>query len=265
MYKAWIQWGGTAAACLALLLGSPLKAEDSGGVRVVAEELGERTKEPGAVAGEQQGKLSDSAVRVMSTLAWSIMPEEYTGPDGKKIKLDKKNPNKYFIPFEDARRIIRAATRSAYAEACELVDLERANYEALMNGEKARNVWSQDQILFITALHMFSVSYFAGNMKITAKEEDQGVRPAETAADKDAKKKAGEAATEDEAVPEAQGSDQAAETAGTQVIAPKKLTCSPEQKEKVTAAINAYVQSAKTAQPAPAKPAPVAPVAGGAN
>ena len=57
-------------------------------------------------------------------------------------------------------------------------------------------------------------------------------------------------------------------------MTPKKLDCPPGQKEKVTAAINSYVQSAPppadgsgahaAAQARIPKPAP-APVAGGAN
>ena len=44
MHMAWFQWGGAAtAAVLALLIGAPLRAQDSG-VRPVAEELGQRTK-----------------------------------------------------------------------------------------------------------------------------------------------------------------------------------------------------------------------------
>ena len=95
----------------------------------------------------------------------------YPGPDGKPVKVDKSDPNKFVIPVDDARRIIRAATRSAYAEACELQDLARANYKTLMKGEEAKKTWSQDQIFLINALHMFSVSYFAGGVKITTEEE----------------------------------------------------------------------------------------------
>ena len=74
----------------------------------------------------------------MSSLAFSILPNEFPGPDGKPVKVDKSEPNKFLIPVDDARRIIRVATRSAYAEACDLVDLERANYETLMKTEEAR-------------------------------------------------------------------------------------------------------------------------------
>ena len=133
--------------------------------------------------------MSDRSVNVMSNLALSIMPEEYPGPDGKPVKVNKSNPNKYLIPTDDARRVIRVATRSAYAEACNLGALEFANFQALMKNEAARKTWSREQLLFIRALHVFSVSYFTGNMTVTATDEESDVKPAQTAADLAAKDK----------------------------------------------------------------------------
>ncbi len=60
----------------------------------------QRTK-PAAPEAQQKGGLSDSAVRVLMTYAFSIIPEEQPGPDGKPVKLDKSDPNKFLIP--DAR------------------------------------------------------------------------------------------------------------------------------------------------------------------
>ena len=88
------------------------------------------------------------------------------------MKLDKSDPNKYLIPLDDARSVIKVATRSAYAEACDLHELEKANFDALMRNEQARLVWSTDQMLFIQALHTFATSYFAGNVKITEQPDD---------------------------------------------------------------------------------------------
>jgi hypothetical protein len=262
MQRACIQWAA-AAAVLALLMGAPVRAADNSGVRPVAEELGQRTKPAAAPEAEQKGGLSDSAVRVLMTYALSIIPDTYPGPDGKPVKVTKDDPNKFVIPVDDARRIVRAATRSAYAEVCELHDLERANYQTLMKGEEAKKIWSQDQMLLINALHMFSVSYFTGSIKITTKEDPEGA---------DAKKPANGAASVSKDAEQAQ--PDAADPAGTEteVVAPKRPTCSPEQKVKVTNAINAYVEAARTATPsapqaaAPsAPPAPPATPAGGSN
>jgi hypothetical protein len=239
-------------AALTLLAGAPLNAADGTGVHYVAEELGNRTKP--AEAGQQGAPkgLSDSAVRVMSTFALSIVPDQVpAGPGGKMIKLDKSDPNKYLIPLDDARQIIRVATRSAYAEVCQLPELEKANFDAMIRGEKLRG-WTAQQMMFIHALHTFATSYFAGNVKIT--ETDAG--------------QSGDLAKEGAAAANAAKGD-------ATTITTKKLECAPGQKEKVTAAINTYVQSAPAAPiaaPEPpaaaaapqAVPAP-APVAGGAN
>lgn len=270
MQRACIQWGGAAAAAVfGLLVAAPLKAADDTGVRPVAEELGQRTKPAAAPDGEQKsGGLSDSAVRVLMTYALSIIPDDYPGPDGKPIKVQKGDPNKFVIPVDDARRIIRAATRSAYAEVCDLKDLERANFQTMMKGEEARKVWSKDQMLMISALHMFSVSYFTGSIKITTKAEPEGTPtppPAEA----------------NGAVPVSKDGQPAAPTAAdppgteTEIVAPKRPTCSPEQKVKVTNAINAYVaanasaeatpQTAETPQAAKPPAAQAAPPAATAN
>jgi hypothetical protein len=247
MQRACIQWSGAAAAAVfALLVAAPLKAADDTGVRPVAEELGQRTKPAAAPEGEQKsGGLSDSAVRVLMTYALSIIPDAYPGPDGKPIKVQKGDPNKFVIPVDDARRIIRTATRSAYAEVCDLKELERANFQALMKSEEAKKVWSKDQMLMISALHMFSVSYFTGSIKITTKTEPEGAPATPPPAGANG------------AVPVSKDGQPAAPAAAdppgteTEIVAPKRPTCSPEQKVKVTNAINAFVAANASAEAAP--------------
>ena len=233
MYKAWFQTAGAATtAVLALLAGSPLNAADDTGMRPVAEELGQRAA-PSET--QQKGGLSDSAVRVLMTYAFSLIPDQQPGPDGKAINVDKSDPNKFLIPSEDARRVIRAATRSAYAEACDLPDLARANYQTLMKSEEAKKVWTEQQLYMISALHMFSASYFAGSAKITEAPEEGGVAP--------------------------QGADKPA--AGTEIATLKKPACPPEQKQKVMNSINAYVQAAQA--PPPPQASPAVPASSGRN
>jgi hypothetical protein len=237
MQRALVQWSGLAGAvALALFAASPVGAADQSGVRPVAEELGQRTKPAAAPEGEQKsGGLSDSAVRVLMTYALSIIPDSYPGPDGKPIKVEKGDPNKFVIPVDDARRVVRAATRSAYAEVCDLKDLERANFQALMRSEEAKKLWSKDQMLMISALHMFSVSYFTGSIKITTTSED--TKP--------------EAAGNGAVPVSKDGKPAEAQTGDTQVLAPKRPTCSPEQKVKVTNAINAFVAANPVAEADP--------------
>ncbi len=247
MQRACVLWGGAAAAAVSMLLvAAPLHAADQSGMRPVAEELGQRTKPAAATPeGDQKsGGLSDTAVRVLMTYALSIIPDSYPGPDGKPIKVEKGDPNKFVIPVDDARRIVRAATRSAYAEVCDLKDLERANFQALMRSEEAKKMWSKDQMLLISALHMFSVSYFTGSIKITAQEEPDGgaAKPKAGAEGAVPASKDGQSGQPNAAA--AQGGD-------TQVLAPKRPACSPEQKVKVTNAINAFVAANPVAEADP--------------
>jgi hypothetical protein len=267
-----------------LLATMPLRAADTTGVRTVAEELDKRSKAPDASAPDANGgaskdKLSDSSVRVMSTFAWSILPEEYPGPDGKKIKIDKSDPTKFLIPVDDARRIIRVATRSAYAEVCKLPELEKANYEKMMQGEAGRKTWSKEQMIFINFLHMFAVSYFTGDMKITEdKAGDKATNaaaPAVPGLSVTPPNPGATASAQDQPAPAPDNAPAAADPNAVDAFVPKRPTCTPEQKDKVTSAINAYVQAANPpvaaqadqsakapAAPPAAKPAPAA---GGAN
>ena len=249
MRVAWIYWSGAAfTVALALQAGAPLNAADEGTVHYVAEELGNRTKAPEAEQAAPKG-LSDSAVRVMSTFALSVLPDKVPDANGEMVTLDKSDPNKYLIPIDDARRVIRVATRSAYAEVCKLLELEKANFDAMIRTERMR-AWTAEQMMFIHALHTFATSYFAGNVKITEQPDGAQTNAAE---------KEGAAAAN-------------AANGSATTITTKKLECQPGQKEKVTQAINTYVASAPppTAATPPAvatpqaAPAP-APVAGGAN
>jgi len=248
MRVAWIYWSGAAfTVALALQAAAPLNAAEQGSVHYVAEELGNRTKAPEAEQAAPKG-LSDSAVRVMSTFALSVLPDKVPDANGEMVKLDKSDPNKYLVPIEDARRVIRVATRSAYAEVCQLLDLEKANFDAMIRTERLR-AWTAEQMMFMHALHTFATSYFAGNVKITTKvEEEKGKSLAQ------------------EGAAAANASDGA-----TSTMTPKKLDCPPGQKEKVAAAINAYVQSAPPPAAAavpmlPSGPqAAPAPLAGAAN
>lgn len=229
MRRAWFRLGGAgAAAILALLANESLKAADQAGVKPVAEELGQRAAAATPETQQKSGGLSESAVRVLMTYAFSIIPESQPGADGKQVKIDKSDPNVFLIPVEDARRVIRAATRSAYAEACKMENLAQANYQAMMRSEEAKKIWSETQLHMIHALHMFSTSYFSGSARIT-EVADEG---ASTVSKGDAEPGPG----------------------GTDLVTPKRPPCPPEQKQKVESAINAYVQA--TQAPSGASQAP---------
>jgi hypothetical protein len=233
MKVAWIELGGAASAVVvALLMTAPVRAADSSGVTAVAaDELDKRSKQAEASQGKSGG-MSESSVRVLMTYAFSLIPAETQGPDGQPVKVDKSDPNKYVIPTEDARRVIRAATRSAYADVCGLPELGEANYKAMLAGEGARK-WSREQLLMINALHLFAVSYFTGNAKII--EEPGTTDEAPAAADGTT------TVSKDPAAAASAGQDQQVR----EVEAPPPPKCPPEQKQKVENAINAYVKAAE--------------------
>jgi len=237
MRVALIKLGGAAsAAVLVLLMSAPVKAADAapGMTTVATEELDRRSKPPET----QGGGLSESSVRVMMTYAFSLIPAEVPGPDGKPVKVDKTNPNTFFLPSDVARQVIRAATRSAYADVCGLPDLAQANYKALIASEEAKKSWSSQQVLMIEALHLFAVSYFTGNAKIT----EEAASPEDTASSE---------APDDTTTIAKDGTPGEADSGETrEVQAPPPPKCPPEQKQKVTNAINAYVKAAR-ATPAP--------------
>ncbi len=179
---------------------------------------------------EEKG-LTESQIRVMLGLAWSVVPEEYQDPDGNKVKVDKGNPNRYLVPITDARRIIRAASRTAYAQICDLKDHQLSNYRAMMHAERKEHNWTTDQLMFINTLHLFAVMQMTGGVTIEDAEPDPA-KPAENGAVK--------------AAPSEKPND-AEPAAPVQA----RAGCPAGQKEKVQKAIDAYVASVEKAPEAP--------------
>lgn len=225
MKKVWVKFGGEAAAVVALLLGAPAFAADqaadqaadgrSGLTVVAAEELNQRSKQPPAV---ENGGMSERGVRNMVFYAFSLIPDKVKGPDGKMEPVDKSDPNKFMIPEEDARRVIRAATRSAYADVCGLPELGKANYKAMMAEEGSKQNWSKEQLLLIEALHLFAVSFFTGKASFSDAPDS-----AQEGGENSVAKGGAEADVQQ---------------------APPPPACPPEQRQKVESAINAYVAAA---------------------
>ena len=221
MNNAWAMFGGVAGAMVLALLSGPVQAADrhaaeqAGMTNVAAEELDRRSRQ---APSSQGGGLSESSVRVMVTYAFSLIPEKVKDANGVMVAVDKSDPNKFVIPLEDARRVIRAATRSAYADVCGIPELGKANYKTMLAQEEAKQNWNREQLLMIEALHLFAVSYFTGNAKFTGGGDSA---PADGA----------QAAPSDAGVPQ-------------EVQAPAPPACPPEQRQKVESAINAYVAAA---------------------
>ena len=130
-----------------------------------------------AVAQESKKKKkpSDRTVRVIMGWAFAAVPETVKR-NGKKVKLDRANPKDFYIPVDDARRVIRVSLRSANADLCGLKKLEARNFLKLMSSEKALKKWTPNQITFIHQLHIATGLVITGSTKVgkEAKQKDDG-------------------------------------------------------------------------------------------
>ncbi len=141
----------------------------------MAEELGQPHQAAEAPEARRRG-LSDSAVRVMIDLR-PLDPPRSGLPRHRRQGKDRqgRTPTNIVIPARRrARRRSSVATPFGLCRGCDLHDLEKANFDALMKASKARHVWSTEQMLFIQALHTSAASYFAGSVKITEETGGQG-------------------------------------------------------------------------------------------
>ena len=103
---------------------------------------------------KEKKKPNDRTVRVIMSWAFAALPEKFKFADGEEIIIDRGDPKKFYIPVDDARRIIRVAMRSSNADLCGLPKLQVGNFRKMMNNEKALGKWSRNQLIFIKQLHI---------------------------------------------------------------------------------------------------------------
>jgi hypothetical protein len=123
----------------------------------------------------QNKELSDKSVLTLMRYAWGMVPEKFTTPLGKTIIVDKAHASESIVPLDIAREVIRVARLSAYAQLCELQEEQRANYQTLMRREEAKSRWSDQQMLFINQLHLFTVMTLTGKVQLIEKDGDKQV------------------------------------------------------------------------------------------
>ncbi len=157
----------------------------------------------------EKQELSQKSVKLITGFALTTIPSEIKQPDGKVLKIDRQNLERILVPLDDARRIILTARNSAHAQMCDLPELQAENYLALMRSEQAKKKWSQEQMLFINRLHLFTVMWLTGNVKFL--EKDGQKEP----------------------------------TVISEPDKGEKKVCSPEEKESVKANIEAFLKSAQ--------------------
>ena len=173
---------------------------------------------------QAQGKdLSDDSVRALVKYAWVITPPKFTMPNGKEIIVDKKNRDAAMVPIEKARDIIRAGRLSANAQICGLSEAQAANYQTLIQRELATKKWSDQQMLFISQLHLFTVMLMTGKVTVVENEGEKDVVVKDT-----------------------------------KIAPPKPATCTDVERKKVEDQITEYIKAEPAATPPAATPAAAA-------
>lgn len=158
---------------------------------------------------QESGELSAKTVNLITGFALTTIPSEIKKPDGTVMKIDKSDTSKIVVPIEDARRVIKVARLSAHAQMCDLPQLQAQNYLTMMRQERAKETWSEEQLLFINRLHLFTVMWLSGNVKFVDKGD--GSKEPEVISDPDE----------------------------------SKYDCSEEDRKQVQSQIESYIKSAK--------------------
>src|SRR5262249_12897870 len=133
----------------------------------------------GVALRAEEKELSDRAVLLLMHYAWQLTPNRFVTPQGKTIEVDKSQRASMAIPTESAREIIRVARMTAHAEICGLEQEQQANFQTLMRREQAKAKWSDQQMLYINHLHLFTVMALTGKIKAEAGEKENPLPKAE--------------------------------------------------------------------------------------
>lgn len=126
-----------------------------------------------APAGAQE--LSEHAVRSFMEYAWSLTPQQFSKQDGSVIVIDKTKKSEVEVPLDVARDVIKAGRLSAHAQICDLRDDQVLNHRAMMRREEAKKKWTQQQLVYISQLHLTTVMLLTGRIKLVEKDGDKEV------------------------------------------------------------------------------------------
>lgn len=129
----------------------------------------------GGQGSAQSKDLSDKSIQLLMQYAWALTPPKFTAPDGKTIEVDKSKPKDVMVSVDVAREVIKVARLSAYAQLCELGEEQRANYQTLMRREIAKSKWTDQQLLYISQLHLFTVMTLTGKVQVVQDEGSKKV------------------------------------------------------------------------------------------
>lgn len=118
-------------------------------------------------------ELSEKAVKAYMDYAWSLTPARFTKPDGKIIEVDKKKKESVLVPVDVAREVLRVARISAQAQVCDLQEEQLLNYTSLMRRHVEKKTYTDQQMLFISQLHLTTVMLLTGKVQLVQKEEGE--------------------------------------------------------------------------------------------
>ncbi len=130
------------------------------------------TGAPGNVAAKE---LSEKSVRTFMEYAWSLVPAQFTKPNGEIVQVDKKKKDEVMVPVDVAREVIRVGRISAHAQVCNLAEDQVANYRSLMTRESDKKKWTEQQMIYINQLHLTTVMLLTGKIKLVEKQGDKQV------------------------------------------------------------------------------------------
>lgn len=122
----------------------------------------------------QNKDLSEKSVATLMRYAWQTTLPQFT-EDGKTIHIDKSKPNDVVISQEAAVEVIRGAYRSYEAELCGLNEEAHANFKTVIERGKAKYKWSEQQFVFGRQLHLATVWYTKGAMRLTGRDDNKEV------------------------------------------------------------------------------------------
>jgi hypothetical protein len=126
----------------------------------------------GVAAASAQGKdLSDNSVKTLMNYAWAMTPPRFTTPEGKVIEVDKTKPQAVIVSIDVARDVVKVARLTAFAQMCDLAEEQTANYQTMMAREVAKKIWTDQQLLYISQLHLFTVMTLTGKVQVVEQDD----------------------------------------------------------------------------------------------
>jgi hypothetical protein len=120
----------------------------------------------------QSKELSDKSVQTMMQYAWTLMLPKFTA-NGKEVIVDLNKPAENMVPVDVAREVIRVGRISASAQMCGLENDQTAVHGNLLARENAKKKWTDQQMMFVNQLHLFTVMLMTGGVKVVEKEGDK--------------------------------------------------------------------------------------------